>query len=287
MKKLFLVTLSLALGSVFSTKAQSDLPVNKGLQEHSKNQEESKERVNEYKNDIESAARSNGKNNNWKIKSEELYNALPITNFAVPLISMDSLLIGTGQMQDISILDRYKINGETETTIGIGTLILGEKEFKSAIKTQKILLHEKDDAMERYVYSITSNWYSPEETPKLILSVVEKVITVGMNELSETKTFLNKQIKNDLINYNIIKAYPTPAKDEITLEIYLKNKSSNVELKITNTLGQDVQIKKLGTQEAGIKKHLVKLSEISPGNYSVQLLVNGAAYDSEKLVIIR
>ncbi|MBA3683164.1 MAG: T9SS type A sorting domain-containing protein [Bacteroidetes bacterium] len=244
----------------------------------------------EYEKGAESGARYNGLNNTWELTLDEFYNA---ENIQQPSSNYNSIIkdqdfLKSEEIKQLDPLALYEKVGEVETVVGKGSFKLEETTFKELIKTQKVIV-SNSSSVALLTYTVFNNWYSlDEEEPKLILSIHERYVThknMGIY-ISEKTIFLNKQLKDNIIHHSITKAYPVPTENEINFEIFLKNRSEKVKLKVINLSGNIVLSKELGIQETGFKEYKLQLNDLSIGNYIIELFVDEIVYDRKKISVI-
>ncbi len=81
-----------------------------------------------------------------------------------------------------------------------------------------------------------------------------------------------------------LKVFPNPAEDYIIVEYAQKKHADAVDLELFNSHGIKLQTYKL---TKGIDQKIIYTGNLLPGGYLIQLVVNGTARESKKLIVIR
>lgn len=81
-----------------------------------------------------------------------------------------------------------------------------------------------------------------------------------------------------------MKVFPNPAEDYIIVEYAQKKHADAVDLELFNSHGIKLQTYKL---TKGIDQKIIYTGNLLPGGYLIQLVVNGTARESKKLIVIR
>jgi hypothetical protein len=109
----------------------------------------------------------------------------------------------------------------------------------------------------------------------------EPYINPDLTESSEVRNPVKNTIKP---NKSLLKVYPNPAQDFITIEYNTNNDKANVVVELSDESGRKVYIQQLVRQLDAI---ILDTRNFKSGNYIVKLVVDNKTANSVKDIIVR
>jgi agmatine deiminase len=131
-----------------------------------------------------------------------------------------------------------------------------------------------NDTIDYYLVAVTNNGKTavkPITAPDGFYSITFKPYPVGLNDEIIPKNY-------------VFGAYPNPANTEIIIPFQLINKG-NIELRITDITGKELDYKNLGSVGDGLHKQQVSVGNYPNGMYFYTLYQNGLNIGTRKLII--
>lgn len=200
-------------------------------------------------------------------KYDQNFNSLPIGYYKFPITFgqnyMDSFSAFTNP-GSVTGAGKYYFSAD-----GWGTLILPHKTVSNTLRTKSVL-YIGDSTINNYSLTVEYAWYlEGKKDPLLVVS------SVVINKALYKKFALYDKSSgagiSEMAVYPVIKIYPNPSKNAITLERFDQAGNDLVNLKIFDAVGKFIEPLQI---EKGLDQQQIDISQYPSGLYFVEILAN-------------
>jgi hypothetical protein len=143
------------------------------------------------------------------------------------------------------------------------------------------LVFMQDDVPGIYIPGSPSVSSNPVNTDTMIY---EEISTTDI--LSDKVGLINLGVNNAYVNnlFNVSSVYPNPAKDQLSIELNLRD-NSPVAVKVYNMLGQEIVSRNYGMTPTGNNILQLDMNSVPPGMYLCN--ITAGAYTLTKNIVIQ
>jgi len=139
------------------------------------------------------------------------------------------------------------------------------------------------------LYQIAEDNFTPG---MLAQNILQRIDTVDYNEIyilptsepTEKKYYGKYPELNEYFEDGVFRVYPNPCLDYFIIEYFFTDVPQNVTYSIIDPLGRTIEKGKIDGQQNQIIK---RTSELNPGVFTIQLIINGKGVKATKLTIIK